>query len=130
MPKSITITTVDYQHISSLLDNMPTLTEDMTQLEDEINRAEIVSPHEIKNNIVTMNSTVSFKFTDEDDVIEKILVYPHQVNSNQHISILAPIGMALLGLKIGQSIDWALPNGKRKTIQILDVIYQPETSIP
>ncbi|CAE6922288.1 Rnk N-terminus [Vibrio sp. B1REV9] len=130
MPKSITITTVDYQHISSLLDNMPTLTEDMTQLEDEINRAEIVSPHEIKNNIVTMNSTVSFKFTDEDDVIEKILVYPHQVNSNQHISILAPIGMALLGLKIGQSIDWALPNGKRKTIQIIDVIYQPETSIP
>lgn len=130
MPKSITITTVDYQHISSLLDNMPTLTEDMTKLEDEINRAEIVSPHEIKNNIVTMNSTVSFKFTDEDDVIEKILVYPHQVNSNQHISILAPIGMALLGLKIGQSIDWALPNGKRKTIQIIDVIYQPETSIP
>lgn len=130
MPKSITITTVDYQHISSLLDNMPTLTEDMTQLEDEINRAEIVSPHEIKNNIVTMNSTVSFKFTDEDDVIEKILVYPHQVNSNQHISILAPIGMALLGLKIGQSIDWALPNGKRKTIQIIDVIYQPETSVP
>ncbi|MGR5134401.1 nucleoside diphosphate kinase regulator [Vibrio alfacsensis] len=130
MPKSITITTVDYQHISSLLDNMPTSTEDMTKLEDEINRAEIVSPHEIKNNIVTMNSTVSFKFTDEDDVIEKILVYPHQVNSNQHISILAPIGMALLGLKIGQSIDWALPNGKRKTIQIIDVIYQPETSIP
>ncbi len=85
--------------------------------------------HEIDNNIVTMNSKVTFKFLGEEEQIQKVLVYPNQVKDNSHISILAPIGMALIGLSVGQRIDWILPNGNKKTIEILDVVFQPERNI-
>lgn len=129
MSNSITVTSDDYNNICRLLDNIQNCSDELLKLEDEIDRALIVDAHEIDNNIVTMNSKVTFKFLGEEEQIQKVLVYPNQVKDNSHISILAPIGMALLGLSVGQRIDWILPNGNKKTIEILDVVFQPERNI-
>ncbi|HDZ3729246.1 TPA: nucleoside diphosphate kinase regulator [Vibrio harveyi] len=129
MSNSITVTSDDYNNICRLLDNIPNCSDELLKLEDEIDRALIVDAHKIDNNIVTMNSKVTFKFLGEEEQIQKVLVYPNQVKDNSHISILAPIGMALIGLSVGQRIDWILPNGNKKTIEILDVVFQPERNI-
>ncbi|HDM8189930.1 TPA: nucleoside diphosphate kinase regulator [Vibrio harveyi] len=129
MSNSITVTSDDYNNICRLLDNIQNCSDELLKLEDEIDRALIVDAHEIDNNIVTMNSKVTFKFLGEEEQIQKVLVYPNQVKDNSHISILAPIGMALIGLSVGQRIDWTLPNGNKKTIEILDVVFQPERNI-
>ncbi|EOA8955522.1 nucleoside diphosphate kinase regulator [Vibrio harveyi] len=129
MSNSITVTSDDYNNICRLLDNIQNCSDELLKLEDEIDRALIVDAHEIDNNIVTMNSKVTFKFLGEEEQIQKVLVYPNQVKDNSHISILAPIGMALIGLSVGQRIDWILPNGNKKTIDILDVVFQPERNI-
>ncbi|WP_188014458.1 nucleoside diphosphate kinase regulator [Vibrio harveyi] len=129
MSNSITVTSDDYNNICRLLDNIQNCSDELLKLEDEIDRALIVDTHEIDNNIVTMNSKVTFKFLGEEEQIQKVLVYPNQVKDNSHISILAPIGMALIGLSVGQRIDWILPNGNKKTIEILDVVFQPERNI-
>jgi len=55
------------------------------------------------------------------------LVYP-QDNGPERVSILAPVGAALLGLSVGQSIDWPAPNGKTLKLEILAVEYQPEAN--
>ncbi|MFC3192422.1 GreA/GreB family elongation factor [Pseudocitrobacter faecalis] len=56
----------------------------------------------------------------------KNLVYPNEVKSNDDISIFAPVGSALLGLAAGQTLTWPMPGGAEKTIEILEVVYQPE----
>ncbi|MGR5210957.1 nucleoside diphosphate kinase regulator [Vibrio rotiferianus] len=129
MSNSITVTSDDYNNICRLIDNIPNLTDELLKLENEIDRALIVEPHEISNDIVTMNSKVTFQFLGEEEQIQKVLVYPNQAKDSSHISILAPIGMALIGLSVGQRIDWVLPNGTKKTIEIVDVIFQPERNV-
>ncbi|ASU23981.1 nucleoside diphosphate kinase regulator [Vibrio qinghaiensis] len=122
----VLVSSLDMDRISALLDGMPKLTPELEKLEAELDRATIVAPQEMPNNVVSMNSTVRFKFIDSDEVIEKSLVYPHEVKSNEDISIFAPVGSALLGLSVGQQLSWPMPGGRERVIEILDVVYQPE----
>ncbi|AQM20771.1 nucleoside diphosphate kinase regulator [Vibrio anguillarum] len=122
----VLVSSLDMDRISALLDGMPKLTPELEKLEAELDRATIVAPQEMPNNVVSMNSTVRFKFIDSDEVIEKNLVYPHEVKSSQDISVFAPVGSALLGLAVGQQLSWPMPGGRERVIEILDVVYQPE----
>lgn len=56
------------------------------------------------------------------------LVYPANVGGEGKVSILAPVGTALLGLTTGQSIDWPAPSGKTLKLTLLEVEYQPEAA--
>lgn len=122
----VLVSSLDMDRISALLDGMPKLTPELEKLEAELDRATIVAPQEMPNNVVSMNSTVRFKFIDSAEVIEKNLVYPHEVKSSQDISVFAPVGSALLGLAVGQQLSWPMPSGRERVIEILDVVYQPE----
>jgi regulator of nucleoside diphosphate kinase len=73
-----------------------------------------------------MNSTVRFKFAGDDKVFQKTLVYPHELKHDEQISIFAPVGSALLGLAVGQSLEWPMPHGQSRTVEILEVLFQPE----
>jgi regulator of nucleoside diphosphate kinase len=112
--------------ISALLEQMPKLSPELEKLEDELDRATIKEPQEMPDNVVSMNSTVRFKFMGKEEIIQKNLVYPNEVKSNDDISIFAPVGSALLGLAAGQTLTWPMPGGAEKTIEILEVVYQPE----
>ncbi|EKO3580131.1 nucleoside diphosphate kinase regulator [Vibrio metschnikovii] len=123
---AIIVSTLDMDRISALMDKLPKLSKELERLENELDRATVLNPEEIPADVVTMNSTVKFKFQGSDDVMQKTLVYPHDVKGNDDISIFAPVGSALLGLSKGQQLTWPMPNGVERTIEIIDIIDQPE----
>ena len=98
-------------------------------LERELVRA-VVMPHEkIPNDVVTMNSRVLFENEKTGERREISLVYPGSANIDAgKVSILVPIGTALLGLRVGQSIDWELPSGELARYRVIAVPYQPEAA--
>lgn len=96
-------------------------------LEEEIDRAEIVDPKDVPPSVVTMNSTIRFKVASSAEEFCLTLVYPRDVDeSGGTISILAPVGSALLGLSQGDEIEWPRPGGGTLKVQLEDILYQPE----
>lgn len=126
---SITVSTVDAERIEALLasDSYKNLT-GIDALEDELARANIVEPNEIPSGLVTMNSKVRFIDETTNEEHSVTLVYPGAHNPPDALSILAPVGIALLGLSVGQSISWQVPDGRQLRLRVLDVAYQPEAS--
>ena len=98
-------------------------------LERELVRAVVLPREQIPNDVVTMNSRVLFENEMTCERREISLVYPGSANIDMgKISILVPIGTALLGLRVGQSIDWELPSGERALFRVIAVPYQPEAA--
>ncbi|TOL74582.1 nucleoside diphosphate kinase regulator [Vibrio parahaemolyticus] len=123
---SIYISSLDMNRITALLDKMPNIAAELVELEAELDRATVLEPEEMPSNVVTMNSTVEFKFAGEERTMTKTLVYPSELKSSDDIPIFAPVGSALIGLSVGQKLDWPMPNKQVKTIEIVDITYQPE----
>lgn len=97
------------------------------ELEAELERATVVDPQKMPPNVVTMNSTVKFAVESSSEDFELTLVYPKDADaSGKTISILAPVGSALLGLKQGDEIAWPKPGGGLIKVTVKEVIYQPE----
>lgn len=125
----IQVTEADYERLQGLIeawsDNRDVNAAEA--LADELDRAEVVPAERIAGNIVTMNSRVVFEDERTKERREVWLVYPHASDvEHGRISVLAPIGSALLGLTVGQTIDWALPGGQAKRLRVVEVVYQPE----
>jgi len=98
----------------------------LERLEEELDRAKVVDPRDIPDDVVTMNSSILVKDLDTNEEKTFVLVFPGKVNMTENaISILAPVGTALIGYKEGDVIDWEVPAGTKR-IQIIKVIYQPE----
>jgi regulator of nucleoside diphosphate kinase len=123
----ITVSTDDLERLEGLLGELRGGAPEIADgLRSELDRARIVEPAEIPPDVVTMNSTV--RFTDEESgrEFERTLCYPEEVTGGEDkVSILAPLGSALLGLSVGQRIDWPVPGGRMARIRILDVISKP-----
>lgn len=97
-------------------------------LEEELARAKIVRAEEVPPSVVTMNSRVQFLDCTSNEMSEVTLVYPQDADASQSkISVLAPIGSAILGLSVGDTIKWEVPSGRKKTLKIIAVPYQPES---
>ncbi len=95
----------------------------------EIDRADIREPAKMPPDVVTMNSRLTCREVQQGLLRELTLVYPDQANSDRgYISVLAPVGMALLGLRIGQTIEWPGPDGKPLTLEVTALAYQPEAA--
>lgn len=124
----ITITSLDADRLYNLIESLPKNSfAGQTELEAELERANVVAPDEVPPTIVTMNSTVKFVIESTNDEFELTLVYPKDVDADgQKISILAPIGSALLGLSIGDEIEWPKPGGGDLKVKLTEVLYQPE----
>ncbi|MGE5375461.1 MAG: nucleoside diphosphate kinase regulator [Bacteroidota bacterium] len=98
------------------------------KLRTELNREIIVKPHEIPPSVVTMNSTIELLDLDTHELETYTLVFPEDADlSKGRISILAPIGTAMLGYEIGDVFEWDVPAGKRH-LRVERIIYQPEAS--
>lgn len=100
----------------------------LKDLEQELNRANIVYSEDIPPDSITMNSKVLLKDVDLGEETTYTLVYPEDADlSENKISILAPIGTALLGFREGDVIDWKVPVGIIK-LKVVKIIYQPEAA--
>jgi regulator of nucleoside diphosphate kinase len=116
----IILTKTDFQKISSLIyANTSAVGQ---QLEEELGRASLVADDQLPENIVSMNSTVKFEDVQDGKLTVVTLVYPHEANIDENkISILTPVGSALIGLRVGQTIHWTFPNGKEKELKVISV---------
>lgn len=98
-------------------------------LDDELGRAEIVRDEEFPEDVVAMNSFVTFLDLDTGETTSLSLVYPGEANVEQmRISILSPVGTALIGLRVKGRIDWPLPNGKVRRLQVNAVKQMEKTT--
>jgi len=127
---SITLTRLDVQRLEKLIDSLDDTLPGVVALQAELDRAEnLVSHEDISPNIVTMNSRVHCREQSSGKDYHLTLVYPKDANPDEgKISILAPVGSALLGLQTGQHINWPAPGGKTLKLELLEVIYQPEAA--
>ena len=95
-------------------------------LHAELKRAKLVDKDVLPKDVVRINSTVRIKAADEDKVREVILVTPDKANIREKkISIMAPVGTALIGFRQGEKVKWLVPGGK-KTFTIIEVINDIE----
>ncbi len=116
----IILTQTDFQKLISLLNSIKSETTEL--LEDELGRAHLVADDKIPPDVVSMNSTVGFQDLEEGKKSLITLVYPHEANIDENkISILTPVGSALIGLRVGQIIRWPFPNGKEKQLKVISV---------
>lgn len=122
---ALIITKTDYLRLMQLIEKTDTPAADALDL--EISRAKIVENTKLPADVVAMDSIVTF--TDLDSAEEKTiqLVYPQDADVTQlKISVLSPIGSALIGLKIGGTIAWPVPQGKVRRLQVI-AVQPPET---
>lgn len=128
----IYVTEPDYRRLIGLIeitrDRNGVDIEYLNTLQAELDRAEIVDPKRIPANVITMRSKVRLKDLVSGDANVYSLVFPTEANlSEGKISVLAPIGTAILGYKLGDSIEWPVPSGVRK-LKVDEILYQPEAA--
>ena len=128
--RSIFLTAEDRKRLVALLER-PTAAwdrDDVRELVVEIQRASVVPAAEIPSDVITMNSRARLLDLDQGTTLEYTLVYPQDADfAEGKISVLAPIGAAMLGYRVGDEIDWIVPAGLRR-LRVEAVLYQPEAA--
>ncbi|ALC15831.1 GreA/GreB family elongation factor [Desulfuromonas soudanensis] len=130
--RTIYITEPDFVKLEDLLDGMKRTRfrdrDDLTSLEEELDKCKVVAQREVPPDVVTINSRVRFRDMDTDQEMIVTLVFPSNANfSEGRISVTSQIGTALLGYAVGDIIEWEVRAGT-KTIRIEEIIYQPEAA--
>jgi regulator of nucleoside diphosphate kinase len=130
MAKKITLTKTDHERLTALV-SMEVNPRDpdaeaVRNLRSELERADIVDSEKVPADIVTMNSRVRILDLDTGEEKEYTLVYPLAADFSQgKISVMVPLGTALIGFRKGDIVEWKVPGGMRK-FKITKVVYQPE----
>ncbi len=131
MRDRIYITKIDSERLRRLIEARRSASTDdleyLDTLEQELDRAEIVEPQAIPRDVVTMNSQVRLQDLDTGELKVYRLVFPTHSRTENGVSVLAPIGTAILGYRVGDVIEWRVPKGIRR-LQVVDVLYQPEAA--
>jgi len=97
-------------------------------LETELSRAQVVAPTDVPVDVITMNSKVRLRDLASQEELIVMLVFPGDADIVQNkISVLAPIGTAMLGYRVGDVFTWKVPDGVRR-LQVEKVLYQPEAA--
>ena len=100
----------------------------LEQLRKEVEKAVVVPSEDIPKDVITMNSKVSLIDLESMKELVYTLVFPEDADSlSGKISVLAPVGTALLGYRVGDVIEWDVPAGKRR-LKVKEILYQPEAS--
>lgn len=130
---TIYITEIDRQRLEKLIeiagqrDDVENR-EYLRKLELELDMAETVAPSEVPADAITMRSKVRLRDLNTGEEMIYTLVFPTEADSgNGKISILAPIGTAMLGYRVGSVIEWQAPAGLRR-IKVEEILYQPEAA--
>ncbi len=123
---SLIITDRDLARLRSVIDLHDTPASE--QLDSELQRATVVDSHEVPPTVVTMNSEVVYEDCATGERRTVRVVFPHEADAARgRVSVMAPIGSALIGMSVGQEIEWRVPGG-RKRIRVAEIRYQPEAS--
>jgi regulator of nucleoside diphosphate kinase len=119
---TLIVSNAEYERLTDLASaSMERLPEVAQELLDELERAQIVGDKDVPADVVRMGSTVTFK-SDDGNTRTLKLVYPADESLDQHrISVMTPVGAALIGLGTGQSISWMARDGKHHRLTVTKV---------
>ncbi len=123
LPPPIVIAATDHRRLSDLATAAEQAMPDVAEfLSGELDRAAVVAPDQLPDDVVRMNSRVEFRDEERGEIRRVTLVYPGQQDlAAGTLSVLTPVGVALLGLSVGQSISWLTRLGRRKRLTVLAV---------
>lgn len=124
---SITLSSRDFDRLDAMLRQAPD-TAVLEGLRAELERATVVEPGDLPKGVVSMNSVVRLADVDDGEEMTLTLVYPRDAGKAGTVSVFAPVGSALLGLSVGQQIDWPMPGKHSRRLRVLEVEYQPEAA--
>jgi regulator of nucleoside diphosphate kinase len=130
---TIYITELDRQRLEKLIERAGERSrlanrEYLSRLEQELERAETVAPAEVPGDVITMRSKVRLRDLDTGGEMVYTLVFPTEANLDEgKISVLAPVGTAMLGYRVGSLIEWEVPSGRRR-LKVEELLYQPEAA--
>jgi regulator of nucleoside diphosphate kinase len=125
----IQVTTWDYRRLSAVVDayRLRGCEPLVDLLAEELDRAELVEPVAVPRDVVTMHSSVKFIDDNTGEVRVVTLAYPGEEDSRQgKISVITPVGSALIGLRAGATMSWRTLDGRTKRLSVLEVRHQPE----
>lgn len=130
---NIIITAADHAELSSVIALTGKVSSrmkfEMRLLENELKRAQIVEPEEIPPDVITMNSRVELVDLETKERMQFTLVLPSDARIEEgKISVLAPLGTAMLGYRVGDEFQWHVPYGIRR-LKVTDVYFQPEAQL-
>lgn len=126
----ITVSSRDLARLEQLLDS-PGLRHVPAALAlgQELERATVLPPERMPADVVTMNSTVHCVDELSGEHHHLTLSYPNDADvASRRVSVLAPVGSALLGLAVGSVIDWQAPGGRELRVRVASISYQPEAA--
>ena len=131
-PREIFITSFDKERLEELIAVAREFGDhdrhDLDSLATELARAAVVESKRVPPSVVTMNSKFILRDVDTSEEVEYRLVFPKDADiASGAISILAPVGTAVLGYREGDVVEWPVPSGKRR-IRIEKILYQPEAA--
>jgi regulator of nucleoside diphosphate kinase len=120
---AIIVSERDLERLEGMLASLP----GAETLRAELDRAQILPSEQMPADVVTMNSRIRFVVEPAGKEMEMTLVYPRDFTGGQdQLPVTTPAGIAVLGLAVGQQIEWLAPNGQTVRARIVDVTYQPE----
>jgi regulator of nucleoside diphosphate kinase len=133
--RTIYITANDMEQLRKLLDDEKERHgygngrgEHLKGLEAELNRSKRVAAHKVPRDVITMHSKAHLLDLESSEELVYTLVFPHEADIRQDkISVLAPIGTAMLGYRVGDVFEWPVPDGLRR-LQVKGLLYQPEAA--
>lgn len=126
----IYLTEKDFQRLHGLIQTQRQLSGAHTveALSKELKRAKVVASEEIPKDVITMNSLVKLKEMKSGSEMEITIVYPKDANlTSRKISVLAPVGTAVLGCRVGDEVEWPAPQGS-VVYRVEEILYQPESA--
>ena len=130
--RTIHITDYDMQRLRKLLEGTQYWNqkdrEYLSHLEEELDRAVVVPSKKVPADVVTMNTQMRVTDLDSNKEMSFQLVFPSEADFERgKVSILAPIGTALIGYRVGDTVEWKVPSGTRR-LHIDEITYQPEAA--
>ena len=131
--KEIIVTSRDHAELSSVIAVTGKVSHrvkwELRLLENELNRARIVAPEKVPPDVITINTRAEFLDLETGERMEFTVVLPIDANTNDgKISVLAPLGTAMLGYRIGDEFVWHVPHGLRR-LKVIKLHFQPEASL-
>jgi regulator of nucleoside diphosphate kinase len=122
------ITEADMKRLRPLIDGVKNSRDDLRGLQAELEHARVVAPADVPPDVITMNSKARLRDLDTGEEMIFTLVFPGNASiEHDRISVVAPIGTAMLGHRVGDEFEWEVPAGAVR-LRVEDVLYQPEAA--
>jgi len=124
----IYVTEADMKRLRPLIEGMKNSRDDLRGLQAELEHARVVTPADVPPDVITMNSKARLRDLDTGEEMIFTLVFPGKASiEHDRISVVAPIGTAMLGQRVGDEFEWEVPAGSVR-LRVEEMLYQPEAA--